>query len=828
MLSSRLPPAANGDVEVASTGEEVAGTSAAYCEQRSALLARGDVAGARRRRLLADLTDTWLAGLFDAAAPGQGVALAAVGGLGRRDLAPEGDLDLLLLHEPGCDIQDAAAGVWYPVWDSGVPLDHAVRTLAETRAVARSDVRVLLGLLDLRHLAGDADLTARVRSSVLADYRAAAFVRLPQVFGHARQRAVRVGLLASMLQPDVKEAAGGLRDLQVLRAVAASWLAPVPWATVEGPRERLLDVRDALHLVTGREVSRLDHQEQDEVAKRLGYADSDALLRDVSAAGRTIRHVVGVAARQVGRAVSARDRHRSGRAGSPARWQPLGPGVVERDGEVGFGPRGSGTDETLAGLRVAAAAARAGLPLAPAAVQSLARAPVPAVPWPDQARDLLVRLLGAGEGLVDVWETLDESGYLIRLLPEWEPVRGLPQHHPIHRHTVDRHSIEVVVRACALLRRVHRPDLLLLAALCHDLGKGVPGAAGDAAHAESGVGPARALCRRVGLGERDTDVVASLVRHHLLLATTATRRDPSDPLTVTSVRDAVENPDTLDLLHALTEADARATGPATWSGWRAACVGELVARVHAAFCGVVAAQAPVLWVGPDHEALLRDGRVHVHARPGPYGTTLTVIAPDRPGLLATVAALLFCHRQSVRSAQARSFGSGALMVWETTVDGDLPADPSRLSAALQADLERAFAGTDVVSRVDARARLAQQRPAGSLGGVPPQVRVAADASSRATVLEVRADDAPGLLHRAARQLAALDLDVVAARASTFGSQVVDVFFVVGPDGEPLGAERAGVVAARLEQRLGEGPVTSGPSAPPDQASAGGRSGSRLP
>lgn len=774
----------------------------AYREQRAALLARRDLTGAQRRGLLADLTDAWLAGLLVAADPGPGVALAAVGGLGRRDLAPQGDLDLVLLHEPGREIADVAAALWYPVWDSGVSLDHAVRTLAETRSVARDDVRAVLGLLDLRHVAGDAELTTKVRAAVLADFRATAFVRLPQALVHARQRARRAGLLAQLLEPDVKEAAGGLRDLQLLRAASASWLADVPWPSLAGPRERLLDIRDALHLATGRESSRLTHQDQGEVAGMLGYPDPDALLRAVSAAGRTIRHVVEVTARQVSRAVSARDRHRGGRAGVPAPWRPLAAGVVEREGEVSFDHRADPVNDALLVLRLATAAARGRLPLSPGAVRRLGDASVPALPWPTAARDLFLSLLGSGDGLVSAWEALDEVGYVHRLLPEWDAVRHLPQRNPVHRHTVDRHSIEVVVEGARLGRRVARPDLLLLAGLCHDLGKGVDGPDGDVRHPESGVAPAVAVCERLGLDEADTTTIATLVRHHLLLATTATRRDPSDPLTVATVRDAVGDPETLDLLHALTEADARATGPLAWSGWRAACVGDLVARVHAALKGVVPHAPPLLQPERGDETLLASGRVHVRARRGPYGTTLTVIAPDRLGLLATEAGLLFCHRQSVRSAVTRTIGRGAITIWETSAPDEAALDPASLAAVLAADLERALSGeSDVPTRVAARARAESAVRTVAGRACPPGVRAVPRASSRATVLEVRADDAPGLLYRAARLLSDEGLDIVAARVSTFGHQVVDVFFVLGPSGVPLAEEQAHAVAARVQGGL---------------------------
>ncbi|MGH8867943.1 MAG: [protein-PII] uridylyltransferase [Actinomycetes bacterium] len=754
----------------------------------------------RRAALLAEMTDEWLTALVHDGVPGEGVALAAVGGQGRRDPSPRGDLDLVLLHAPEVDVRPVAEAVWYPVWDSGVRLDHAVRTVEETREVAGRDVPALLGLLDLRHVAGDAELTAQARSTVLRDYRAASFRRLPEVLVHARQRAGRAGELPFLVEPDLKEARGGLRDFAVLRAVGASWLADVPWFRLDAPRRALLDVRDALHLVTGREVNRLLHQEQDEVADLLGYADADELLRAVSTAGRAVQHVVDVVERQARRAVSARDRHRGGHAGRPGSWRPLTRGALERDGEVALDPRADPSGDPLLAIRAAAVAARYDLPLAPGLVDRLAThgADLP-VPWPAPARDAFVSLLGAGPGLVPVWEALDQSGVVARLLPEWDAIRSLPQRNPVHRHTVDRHSVEAVVHAAALTTRVDRPDLLLLAALCHDLGKGERGAD----HATAGEDPARSVARRVGLDDADADLLVLLVRHHLLLVTTATRRDPGDPATVSAVRCVVGSPPVLDLLHVLTEADARAAGPAAWTTWRAACVGDLVGRVHAAFRGVQPPARPAL---PEPEpglwALAADGAARVRVRSGPHGLGVTVVSRDRRGLLAAVAGVLSLRGLSVRTAVTRTQGGGAVMQWDVTSEED-PRALTRLAATLQADLARAVSGDlDVDARLDARrtAGLAALGPPGTRP-TAPQVRAVPDASEVASVLEVRSVDAVGLLHRVARLIADEGVDVTAARVATFGSRAVDVFFVVGADGRPLPNGQAGALAARLESSL---------------------------
>ncbi|WP_224285685.1 HD domain-containing protein, partial [Streptomyces sp. LS1784] len=225
-------------------------------------------------------------------------------------------------------------------------------------------------------------------------------------------------------------------------------------------------------------------------------------------------------------------------------------------------------------LRAAAAAAQNGLTVSYATVRRLAAEcrPLP-VPWPDEAREQLVTLLGAGDPAVPVWEAMEAEGLVRRLLPDWERVRCRPQRNAVHRWTVDRHLVETAVRAAAMTRRVARPDLLLVAALLHDIGKGWPGD-----HSEAGEVIVRDLAPRMGFGPEDTETLAVLVRHHLTLVDTATRRDPDDPATVEAITKVVTTLPELELLHALTEADALATGPAAWSGWRASLVDGLVAR----------------------------------------------------------------------------------------------------------------------------------------------------------------------------------------------------------------------------------------------------------
>jgi [protein-PII] uridylyltransferase len=796
-----------------------------YAAARLRLLQEGAQSGPPRRSALAALTDGWLAELFTAGAEGlRSVSLVAVGGYGRGELSPRSDLDLLLLHDGGDSKAVAALAdrIWYPVWDLGLALDHSVRTPSEARRTAGEDLKVQLGLLDARHLAGDLGLTAALRTAVLADWRNQAPKRLPELQELCAERARRQGELQYLLEPDLKEARGGLRDATALRAVAASWVADAPREGLADARRRLLDVRDALHLTTGRATDRLALQEQDQVAAELGLLDADTLLRQVYEAARVISYASDVTWREVGRvlrsrAVRPRLRAMLGGGKPVAERSPLAEGVVEQDGEVVLARAARPERDPVLPLRAAAAAAQAGLPLSLHAVRRMAATgrPLP-TPWPAEAREQLVTLLGSGRPTVEVWEALEAEGLISRLLPDWERVRCRPQRNAVHIWTVDRHLIETAVRASELTRRVGRPDLLLISALLHDIGKGWPGD-----HSVAGEIIARDVATRIGFDRDDVAVLATLVRHHLLLVDTATRRDLEDPATVRSVAEAVGSQSTLELLHALTEADALATGPAAWSSWRGALVNDLVKRVSAVLAGdePAAPEAAVPTVEQERLAIeaFRTGGPVLALRaqpeppseersgePEPLGVELLIAVPDQPGVLPAVSGVLAMHRLTVRTAELRALdlpdgvheGSVLLLDWRVAAEyGSLPQ-----SARLRADLVRALDGS-----LDIGARLAERdaaypRRRGVLAP-PPRVTIAPAASRHATVIEVRAQDAPGLLFRIGRALEKSGVRVRSAHVSTLGANAVDAFYVTTATGTPLPGEDAATVARMLEETL---------------------------
>ena len=772
-------------------------------EQRLQIARRSDLEGSERRALLTASTDEWLAGLFTEAVAGDGLdpsdfCLVAVGGYGRGEMSLRSDVDVFLLHDTSArKVEEVASALWYPIWDSGMALDHAVRTVPQARRLANEDFKVLLGLIDARPIAGNAGLAETLRSGVLGDWRAGVSTRLGDLHESVMERRSRVGDLAQLLEPELKEAYGGLRDAVALRALAASWVVDLPRTTWPASAAMLLDVRDVLHVRGMRD--RLTMQEQDEVAAQLsdsmpGVDDADGLLRAVYLAGREIAFTSDVAWYRALRtmrrpsSVVPRAIRRLGRRSSSGQVEraPLAEGVVVSEGEVLLARGASPESDQGLAVRAAAAAAQASVILAPSTLERLASVDAPAQPWSAEMRQSFVSLLGAGQSSVAVIEALDQTAILEGWIPEWSAVRSLPQRNAIHEYTVDRHLLMTAVHASERARDVDRPDLLLISALLHDIGKGFPGD-----HSEVGAPIARDIATRMGFDESDAAVIHSLVRYHLLLPDVATRRDLDDPATIESVTRHIRDVQTLELLHALTWADAEATGPSVRTSWRRQLIAQLVNRCAAALHGE---SVDLIEASPALEsALAETGLTSVSVVPADDGCSIVVSTPERFGILSTVAGVLSTHRLHIRGARIRTDGPRAAQEWFVRpLFGDPPDEK-----AIASDLRAALAGD-----LDIDDRLQRREAENSLrrDWVPPKVLI--DRSPRThTVVEVRAHDEPALLYRVTKALVAADAVVTGAKIDTLGSEVVDAFFITDRLGAALGDDHADAVRTTVQAAL---------------------------
>jgi [protein-PII] uridylyltransferase len=816
------PPAQAG------TGDGAAGRSALAAARAARPRSLADGGAPARERAAA--VDRSLAGLADAA---PGIAVVAVGGYGRGELSPHSDVDLLLLlggRSPEAPVRE----LLYPLWDAGFQVGHAVCTPKEALERARRDRDAATALLPARLVAGPAapfqELLDRRRRWLDRDGRR--FARL--LLAATAERHQRVERAGWVLAPDLKNDVGGLRDLHVvawlgaLTAAAGAAAAP-PRPELAQAGELLLAVREALHGQSRRKLDRIRMDLQPAVAGALGLGDggaegADRLMAAVHTAARTVEQVAAEEVEALAGALLDRGPRRTGSV------RRLAPGVRLEDGVLIADP-GEGGDELVLAVRVLACRAAGGRPVAPATRMLMARAfrrsPVDA--WSPALRAAFLELLG-GPHVVEACELLDHLGGWAALLPEWAGVRGRAQHVPWHRYTVDGHAFATVAEARRLAG--DRPasgdlEVLCLAALLHDVGKG----SGED-HSVAGERLARRAGARMGLGARQVDDVAALVRHHLLLVDTATRRDLDDPAVVAAVAATVGGPRRLRLLYLLTVADGLATGPAAWSDWKHALVAGLRARVAAALdrgapprpadpgalaeqlerghpalaghAGRLLATLPATYpasadpreLAGELELLaapLEAGAVRSRVDPRPDGRARVVVCvPDRPGALARTAGVLALHRVSVLRAQAWSTSDGAAL--QRFLVEPLAAPGWE---RLRADLEAAWSGRLAVeARLERKAR-DYRAPA----PVVPDVRVLPDESAAATVVEVRAHDALGLLYAVTAALGDLDLDIRTATIDTRGEQVVDAFYVTSPQGAKLTDAQAAELALAVRHRV---------------------------
>ena len=743
------------------------------------------------RTALLDLYDFWLASKATeiGITPTSGFAIVATGGLGRGEILPYSDLDLMLLHDnmPTEVVGEVAELLWYPLWDANIRLDHSVRTVPQALKVGGEDISAGLAMLEARHIAGDADLSSLLISGARSQWRTGIASRFDELVEHTRARWQRSGQIAHRAEPDLKCGRGGLRDVQLLNALAIAQLADVyPSRSLASPTETLgeahlslLNVRTELHRVAGRGRELLLAQHADEIGALLRIGDRFDLARMLSDAARTVSYYVDAGIRTAGNSLPRRGLAALRR---PVR-RPIDEGVVEFNGEVILARDARPERDPGLILRVASASATTGLPMAASTLSRLVEnAPELRTPWPRQAlKDLLV-MLAAGPSAVATIEALDRTGLWGRLFPEWGAVRDLPPRDVVHIWTVDRHLVETVSRASGFTTRVARPDLLVLGALVHDIGKG---RGGD--HSVIGAELATQIGNRLGLWPSDVDILSKVVRHHLLLPQTATRRDLQDPKTIAAVVDALGgDPVVLELLHVLAEADSLATGPGVWGDWKASLLGDLVRRCRMVMAGEsLPAPDPV---DPRFLSLAADEGVHVEMTPAdnPHIYSVTMIVPDRRGLLSKAAGVLALNKLRVHSASVNSHQGSAINTFVVSPHfGTPPAAEllrQQLILAVQGELdvlgalELPGADSSQAARAgEARAAVPVNAPA-----APPRVIWHAGTGPGQLLAEIRATDRAGLLAVLTAVFERAGVDIAWAKVTTLGSSVVDTFAVVLP------------------------------------------------
>ncbi|MGI9124655.1 MAG: [protein-PII] uridylyltransferase, partial [Mycobacterium sp.] len=667
-----------------------------------------------------------------------------------------------------------------------------VRTVSEALQVAGSDISAGLAMLEARHIAGDSELSGQLIAGARRQWRAGIASRFDELVEQTRARWQRSGQIAHRAEPDLKSGMGGLRDVQLLNALAIAQLADVfpslapdsPAGSLGAAHLAVLNVRTELHRVSKRGRDQLLAQYADEIGASLRIGDRFDLARMLSDAARTVSYYVDAGLRTAANALPRRGLSALRR---PVR-RPLDEGVVEYAGEVVLARDARPQRDPGLTLRVAAASAGTGIPIAASTLSRLAdTAPELRAPWPrDAVEDLLV-LLTAGPTTVTAVEALDRTGLWGRLFPEWGAVRDLPPRDQVHTWTVDRHLVETVSRASAFTTRVSRPDLLVLGALLHDIGKG---RGGD--HSVIGAELATRIGERLGLWPSDIRLLSAMVRHHLLLPTVATRRDLADPATIVGVAEALDNdPVLLELLAVLAEADALATGPGVWGDWKSTLIGDLVRRCRIQMTGEPEPEPEP--VPAEHLCLARDGEVHVEMVEGeaPHSYAVTMIAPDRRGLLSKAAGVLALNALSVHSASVNSapLEDGVSAINTFVVSPHFGSPPP--AELLRQQFILALGGeSDVIAALQKRDHETAQYGTGRAGEPKTAVPAAVAAPPRVLwhdpdpngrqLVEVRATDRTGLLAVLTSVFERAGADIDWAKITTFGSTVIDVFAISAP------------------------------------------------
>jgi len=751
--------------------------------------------GTRERRLRSNERDLLISQLFAASGGDiEKMAIAAVGSFGRGELSPGSDLDIVIIHTGSYSperLGEIVNAILYPLWDQKIKVDHSVRTRNEVRDALTDDLKVAMGLLDIRLICGSADLVAEIQSTALSIWREDSDKYLLELEKTLEERYERNGELAYLLEPDLKESRGGLRDITALRAMHISGALTLPMERISQAESVLSTAREALHLVSGRDKDRLLFTEQDKVAELLAYVDADALMSDVAQAARAVDYLMQMAWHQY---------HHKGKDGlgrflRKVRSNVISPGLTVSNREIVIDPNFDLESDPVIGLRAAATAAQLGMRLSFDSLRIYAdaldsgRGALP-TPWPREAREYLISLIGAGPAMVEIFEALDQEEIIFHWIPEWRGVRSLPQRNVLHRHTVDRHMVETAVSAAALTREVHRPDLLLFTALFHDIGKGT-----EDDHSIRGESLIYPLAARIGFNEGDIATIQKLIRHHLLLSATATRRDLDDPATISSVSENISDVGTLELLHALSIADGIATGRAAWSDWKASLVSDLVRRVRLAITDNTIMQQPELTA----EQVVRaaDGRLSVAIEDRGSVYAIEVIAPDKTGLLSIVSGVLNILRLDVRSARTKTINDVAVMEWIVLPD---PNAPDLTHDALARELTRGFESEGkLAQRIQDRIDAYAQMP--TIPVPAPVVETFLDAATDATIIEVRSHDRPALLFSIGDTVRKCNIDIRSAIVTTLGAEAIDTLYVTEIGGGALTLERANEVASRIQGSL---------------------------
>ncbi len=807
--------------------------------------------GRRFAKRHSDIVDAIITDLYNKALDNHGrkistdlkdIAIIALGSYGRRELCPFSDIDLMVLHnlKDKALITQVSEKIFYPLWDLGLQVGHGTRTIKESLSQASTNFELQTALLDTRLVAGDPVFFYKLQDSLIKRTRSRGGRRfLQNILKEGAARHAQYGQAAYLLEPDIKEGEGGLRDIHAImwaskgllgysspkELVKSGYLTGFDTGALEDGLEFLLLVRNHLHYISGRENDRLFFEHQGEIAKALGFKDGNGIsgIEKFMRSFYTHASAIELISRSF--------------------WEQLKSDFLPaKNKKLSLTNPAEITKHPGAEMKLFRRAVKESLPIDYKRLsiirEGLEKSENPAA-WTQNIRDDFFAIISSGEMALPVLEVMDYIGVLSRYIPEWSYVRCLPQYDSYHLYTVDMHLFLTIAeiqkmgagrydKVNPLLKQVYeevrQKDLLFLAALLHDVGKGL-----GKSHSEKGEKIAKKICARMGLPPKDCETVGFLVGNHLLLSDIALRRDLDDENEIIDLAEKVIDEERLKMLYLISVADSMATGPKAWDTWKENLLREIfykviriirsgeytnkesVERIRKTSAKV--RQALVPRYGEDEVGRFLDHMPHSYllAQSGEdivehfelmrkhKNKNITIvtkqregireiilIAGDQPGLFYKVSGALALHGINILGAQIYTRSDGfALDIFK--VEGYFEHEISNEKwHKISRDIKRALEGKIALDyRIAEKANRYQSKKALKK---PPRVDIDNSSSDFYTIIEVHAQDRIGLLYTITRVMHDLNLDIHLAKVSTNVDKVIDAFYVWDIFGQKLSDE----------------------------------------
>ncbi|WP_298471158.1 [protein-PII] uridylyltransferase [uncultured Erythrobacter sp.] len=804
------------------------------------------------------------------------LAILAVGGYGRAEMAPHSDVDIAFItpmkRAPWCE--QVIEAMLYLLWDLGLKVGQSSRTIADSMTMAKEDLTIRTALLEGRLVWGDQELYEELRQRFWTDVvKGSERLFLTQKLEERNQRHKRMGDSRYVVEPNVKDGKGGLRDLQTLywigkyihraetaaELVGVGLLTPTEYRSFRRAEGFLLAVRSHMHTITDRAEDRLTFDLQREVAARMNFAD-----RPGKSAVERFMQFYFLQVKRVGNLTGVFLSHldeefakKRVRGGFFAGWNTkprVLKGYVVDGGRIKAPSDDWFHKDPVRLIEIFQLAEAEGLEVHPDTMRQADRDSklIKATVRKDKrANALFLDLLGGRKDPESALRWMNEAGVFGRFVPDFGRVNAQMQFDMYHHYTVDEHTIRAIgllsqiergllakdhPRATKQIHKVASRRALFVAVLLHDIAKG---RGGD--HSVLGAEVAHELCPRFGLDQKETELVAWLVLQHLLMSSTAQKRDLTDPKTIEDFVAEVKTVDRLRNLAILTAVDIRAVGPGTWNSWKGQLLGELydaaqerlrlghkrhgrAERVHAKKAGVAAIlgqkaglidevgemMSDAYWIAEPEDIIAKNFiqyeeaqrieehlSIHCEADEERGATLVSVIAADHPGLFYRIAGGIHLAGANIIDARIHTAMNGYAV--DNFLVQDLHGEPfredSQIARLKKGIRDALLAQVELVPKLAARPLSHSRAKAFE---VAPNVNFDNTASNNFTVVEVTARDRPALLNRLAHALYRANLMVQSAHITAYGESAADTFYVTDLTGAKITApDRLAEIEAML-------------------------------